>query len=147
MGGHECPTCNLSFVTRYNLQRHFRVTHAKVHKYSCVICGNKFPYKYSLSAHMIKEHGEPRHTCQQCQKEFNSRGNLTQHLKSCQVVEKHFRCATCAKSFKTGDSLRQHNKYKHRADLPEKQCQYCGRIFVRSYDLSRHVKRVHKDDA
>ena len=75
-------------------------------------------------------------TCMICEKEFNSKSHLKQHL-LIHNGEKSFQCEYCEKKFTRKWSLNTHVKI-HTGERALK-CEYCEKKFNRKEHLKRHL--------
>ena len=128
-----CPICGKTFKQRASLSKHKSIHEPA--KYTCDSCGRKFYRKEFLLAH-LKTHGdkkqcsackarvfhldkhickmerrEPQHQCPVCEKRFQQKRYLTEHIKSTHTKTRLFVCIKCNKTFNYRASLHNHNKY------------------------------------
>ena len=80
--------------------------------------------------------------CMICNKAFNLRGELRQHVKAIHHKIKEHKCQVCDKKFVFVHNLNRHVKDLHEKKM-EHACEQCGRMFSRKDNLNRHVKVVH----
>ena len=76
----HCDTCNKSFPTNADLQRHKRRKEQKW-EHTCDTCGQKFPSKDKLQDHMDGHTDKKRHVCPTCGRTFRYQSNLSRHKK------------------------------------------------------------------
>ncbi|TRY69868.1 hypothetical protein DNTS_015333 [Danionella cerebrum] len=134
---HVCQQCGKGFE-----HQAFLKAHQKIHEdfnstmpFSCHICSKRFANKLPLVAHM-KHHSSkvscPK--CPVCEKSFQFRGSLVQHIKSFHVGEKLL-CKICHKSFRLIHGFIKHFE-KHNVITPF-HCELC-KIY-----LSERGFRIH----
>ena len=91
-------------------------------KYQCDLCEQRFVRedREKFLFHMTQLHnvGDYRFKCDQCEKVFDTRNNLTVHLKSHQS---RIVCDQCGKDFKCQASLKSHVKIFHTVDKITKE--------------------------
>jgi uncharacterized C2H2 Zn-finger protein len=115
----ECPTCQKTFTLSGNLRRHMQI------------------------------HAEPglqkKHVCELCNKSYSRRGDLITHYRS-HTGQKPHKCKECGRSFSRKSDLRAHSK-THSDSRELFMCTYpgCGKTFTRSFDVKKHVGRVHSN--
>lgn len=81
-----CPHCEYISKKEANLERHIRMKHTKLRDYICSECGKGFAFQSDLNAH-AKLHQrdkfpKKRHTCNYCEKQYNSKQSVTIHERS-----------------------------------------------------------------
>lgn len=112
-----CTTCGDRFITKTILKYHTRDKHPSdsdtQEGYACPLCGMRFTKSYSLRAHKDIHHNKNGPlTCEICQRVFNRRICLAQHMKIHSGV-KNFKCRFCDASFAQAASKKGHERNKH----------------------------------
>ena len=79
--------------------------------YSCNYCEKRFDNRKNLRQHLRVHTGEKPFQCEVCQKKFSQRGNLFAHRKIHKGV-KAYHCDICKKSFIQAIELKRHEKSK-----------------------------------
>ena len=77
--------------------------------WECIDCGKKFKTKTEIENHIALE-GCKDLTCPQCEKRFNVRHNLLQHIIEIHESSNKYICPKCDKSFKQKRSQVRHSK-------------------------------------
>ena len=80
-------------------------------------------------------------SCHICNKEFTSRANLHNHMKTHE--NKSIPCWVCKEKFQSAENLNAHMKVEHKGENPYK-CEHCSREFTQFNNLRRHM-RVHRE--
>lgn len=111
-----CTTCGDRFVTKTILKYHTRDKHPSdsdtQEGYACSLCGMRFAKSYSLRSHKDIHHNKNGPlTCEICQRVFNRRVCLAQHMKIHYGVK--YKCRFCDASFSQAASKKGHERNKH----------------------------------
>lgn len=113
-----CTTCGKRFININRLKNHVRDKHPLVeaqHERSvCTVCGMEFARYYSLKKHREKHHKLAVEilTCDICQRVFNNRKCLVQHMKL-HSGQKPYKCRYCEMAFAQLAGKRGHERNKH----------------------------------
>jgi len=93
-----------------------------------------------LKAHLLKSHNEGTwFTCDICQQQFITRGNLKQHSRRRHEGVKPYVCSECPKRFCTVRELRLH-RLVH-SDVKRFCCSLCDKSFKHPKTVVMHFKR------
>ena len=161
----RCKTCNVSVT---DMKAHLKRKHpGKDDLVNCTECGKSMS-KLSLDTHILshqtvicphcnKELKKGRdylkthilnvheklkaHTCNICQKSYQSTGNLKDHISAVHNKIK-FSCDQCTESFSFQSNLGRHKRSVHLNQTYK--CKQCGKILNNHCNLKRHVKTVHE---
>ena len=106
-------------------------------RHQCDQCDKAFPRKVDLTVHSRSHNGEKPFQCTQCDKAFPRKGSLTRHLRT-HSGDKPFQCPQCDKAFTVKDNLARHVK----GHTGEKiyYCDPCGETFSLNSDLTKHLR-------
>ena len=140
-----CDKCDLRFVDNYRLKRHVSQVHAviktdqKYQNVQCNLCG-KVMTNSSLKRHIEVVHEHVRHQCDRCEKSFQKKFLLDNHIKSFHEGINPFKCEECGKSFS-----KQHVLTRHFVSVHENryQCDSCSRKFSCFSVLDKHKLENH----
>jgi uncharacterized Zn-finger protein len=83
--------------------------------------------------------------CKFCDRSFNKRSNLTQHINYYHGTDRPFKCCKCSKTFVTEIALENHEE-KHQSKNKPFKCEVegCDRAYSTKFDLKRHINSNHK---
>lgn len=150
---HQCSKCARKFPTEKGLQ-----SHLLAHKFECKTCKKLFNTTEILTEHikkhkvneiLKKELDEEKtinqilnmnyYKCDKCEKGFETKAQLEQHLK-----DKHYvPCTECGKSFATATAMNAHFTAVHKKRDGSFVCSFDGKKFSTAYALEMHNKDKH----
>lgn len=116
-----CTTCGKGFVSVTRLNCHVRDKHPlsdselRNDRYPCLVCSKRFSKNYILKNHTARHHNTGEAvilTCDICQRAFNSRKCLVQHMKI-HSGNKPYKCRYCGMAFAQSAGKRGHERNKH----------------------------------
>ena len=136
---YKCHKCDQGFSARHTLIEHLQLHEEEEDYHSCAICKKLFHQKSSLDKHMrthqeISGDNVIKHVCV-CSKEFQSRRDWDQHLKTGDCTRHE--CTLCSKSFSCESELKQHMAI-HIGNRSYK-CHRCNKAFMRKAHLQSHM--------
>lgn len=147
-----CNQCGESFSSSLRLQSHMNTDHNvdKSHLL-CQICGKRLKNENTFRLHTIRHQTDPTFRCDDCGKCFYTPRRLIKHQEVVhnpdrQPKAKSFVCHICPpgkSQFTSSSYLKGHIKDKHTDAKAELLCKYCGRMYVLSTQLRRHVVHSH----
>eukprot|EP00090_Calanus_glacialis_P038513 TRINITY_DN67181_c0_g1_i1.p1 TRINITY_DN67181_c0_g1~~TRINITY_DN67181_c0_g1_i1.p1 ORF type:complete len:387 (-),score=79.94 TRINITY_DN67181_c0_g1_i1:106-1266(-) len=103
----------------------------------CDLCEFKTKFPCNLKKHKTTVHDKVKNMCPFCNKEFLY---LKEHIDTVHLKNKLFACKDCDFSTVRLGCMRRHMKtHETRAK------QTCPICFIKSYNVDKHVKKVHED--
>lgn len=122
----KCPHCSKEFATLDYMRNHERLVHTRNFKFSCRLCGHKFPNERKQQTHMAVVHEQ----------------ELTPEELKAMTRVRHMRCPDC--SFATYSSLQfKQHRATHTGRYPF-SCTLCNRAFAFRFQLTLHMRRQHR---
>lgn len=134
-----CSACNASFGRLTRLNSHMAV-HTDIRHHKCDQCDKTFAMRWDLTLHQ-RIHLRT-FECEFCQKVFNARTKLERHRRT-HTGERPFQCQYCTKAFGEKRNLENHTRI-HTGERPY-TCEVCNRTFSVRTHLNDH-QRVHTKD-
>jgi uncharacterized Zn-finger protein len=137
---HYCETCDKTYKTKNNLQKHISKHVPKLKKIICDICGHGSVDEFSYNMHKASHETERKFKCQHpgCPAAFKH----IQYLRNHQIVheEKQYECDICKKRFLNYRLIRQHMAtHSDSTELRRFACELCGKRLATSGAHSRHM--------
>ncbi|XP_021966594.1 gastrula zinc finger protein XlCGF17.1-like [Folsomia candida] len=149
--GGKCHTCGKTFSSKQDLARH-RFAHLSEDEKvtlvkqgsgrECLFCQKKFPDNHTYHKHLVSHTKEKPFPCDQCEKQFSLKSNLTMHKRSHTSNPKMVKCDECGQAFSRKQGLTRHKTTVHRK-LKDFACPECGKKFGRKEHMVTHVSNVH----
>ena len=111
---HQCEFCAKKFSRREPLCEHLRAAHnVVILPFRCELCSVTFGKKKVFDRHIQIFHPTELHECKDCQKRFNERDHLAQHIKAAHPKDRSHACKHCLTTFSSKSALKAHKKKKH----------------------------------
>lgn len=148
IGTLTCGLCWKKFETNMSLKNHQKTIHHG--GYLCDLCGKKFQVKKSIKRHILTIHAKvKRFCCGTCGERFHDGSALRYHKKVAHLNRSHvrnFECNLCDMKYFNQNALDVHIRAKHTYKAPF-ECKFedCGKTFVRAYNCKVH-ERSHAED-
>ena len=139
----NCPHCNQKFVAEANFNIHV-YGHTGVKPFICTVpnCGRGFMSKFKMERHGLIHTSPRHHRCPYCDKSFNRKDHLKNHMITHDPNKKVWKCDLCAKEYSYSFSYRTHMAF-HAAENGETlECKICKKTFESKEELLFHLK-VH----
>ena len=137
----NCKFCSFKSYSRTSMKVHEDRHNGAIPERKCQYCDFKtFNYSY-LKIHEKKHTGDLKYKCDLCDFKAQTRTTLEKHTRS-HTKEKLW-CDQCEYGTTCIYSLNQHTRKKHSDGL--NKCRYCKHIAAHSYNLYRHMVKVHPE--
>ncbi|XP_034117452.1 zinc finger protein 572 [Drosophila albomicans] len=133
---HSCSKCGNSFPNRTQLKAHLR-THGKEKSFECELCGKRFNAACNLTTHIRTHTGEKPFECAHCSRRFADPSTHRKHERM-HTNERPYACDICAKTFSLSTTLKAHF-LSHSNEKPRK-CHICNKGFRLPHQLKAHKK-------
>ncbi|KAJ2942197.1 hypothetical protein O0L34_g15738 [Tuta absoluta] len=148
----KCDRCLVVFQSTTALDRHRRDNECdgnqSLRLKPCILCGENFGCRSSLSEHMRHKHSGTgdTFTCELCNSVFTSDRSLGAHFAAAHYAlkprakpaqRKEYLCEWCAKSFPTALRLKLHHQL-HSDERPYK-CNICTKLLKTKAGLEFHI--------
>ncbi|XP_060558948.1 zinc finger protein OZF-like [Ruditapes philippinarum] len=117
----------------------------KRRRFTCEECGRVCSSKWALRLHSLR-HGEKSFQCENCEKMFFTKTELSQHVKLMHFEGERepgikYACDDCGKIYARKDNLLKHIRIKHEKAEKSYQCDVCGKGFYLKHNLTIHQVR------
>ena len=132
---YECGDCSQDYRKSGLLFKHTNEHHGGR---KCPDCDERFTSSSPYHLH-IKKHASFKYSCNECDKEFSTKSNLTTH-KNIHLGIKPHKCSKCEKSFSDRSACMRHEKLHSRVGKFEKYCPDCGKGLAMAARLEEHMK-------
>ena len=102
----SCEICKKVFNSNYALQKHLSIHDPeKTKRFGCGVCNISFETRWIMERHVDSIHNNDLvFNCNECDKTFGRSDNLRRHQDSAHKVSV-FACLSCDKTFSRKDSL------------------------------------------
>ncbi|VEN56198.1 unnamed protein product [Callosobruchus maculatus] len=134
-----CKTCNSIFTSKASLRNHLNKHSERTKEFLCNECGKEFWTKGLLDSHLKIHLGVKPYICEVCSKGFPTKNSLQKH-NLVHTGEKPVSCIICEKTFSQKGHLIYHMR-KHSGERPY-SCTYCNKSFNHTGSLKVHI-RIH----
>lgn len=138
-----CPHCNESFLAEASFYLHV-YSHTGIKPFICDVpgCERGFLSKFKLERHKLIHTSPRHHKCMYCDKSFNRKDHLKNHMITHDPNKKIWKCEICGKEYSYSFSYRTHMAF-HAADRDETlTCGICKKVCDTKEQLLFHLK-VH----
>ena len=137
MSSLECELCEQRFITNQALKTHNKLIHLS-DTLKCHICDRVFKDIYS---HIKNAHGQRKYECTHCEKKFQTKPILNDHIQSIHFGLKA-KCPDCGKNVSLSNLTRHINEFHKKMKKP---CPHCDKEFGMS-SLRKHIRSVHNNE-
>ena len=138
-----CPHCGLKFAAEAHYHLHV-YEHTGKKPFVCDVlgCGRGFMSKFKLDRHALIHSCPRHHKCPYCDKSFNRKDHLKNHLITHDPNKKIWKCEVCAKEYSYSFSYRTHMAFHAAESGVTLDCAICKKTFTDKEELIFHLK-VH----
>ncbi|KAL5016051.1 hypothetical protein ScPMuIL_005640 [Solemya velum] len=136
-----CPHCDQVFMTEPLYVIHV-ANHTGIKPYICEHpdCQKGFMSKFKLERHLLI-HTSPRsHKCLYCDKSFNRKDHLKNHMTTHDPNKRRWICEQCGKEYAYHFSYRTHIAYHNAEDGKTLTCSICQKEHTNKESLLFHLK-------
>ncbi|XP_037044633.1 zinc finger protein 271-like [Bradysia coprophila] len=140
---YSCPLCDLVFVKAKTLEIHCKRNHYG--KYTLdqlkdiqTTADRNSSESFARAILNTRITVLPKHECPSCNKMYESRQELIEHLNLDHNGNSPFKCAECVETFTKSNELAAH-VLNH--PVKRHECKYCRLTFMNLYSLGKHTKR------
>jgi hypothetical protein len=137
--------CTRKFNDSSHLTAHLRYKHLELYDYVCGVgqCNRAFETKGNLGKHKFNVHSDEKpYKCPECDNTFKTLNNVKNHQNHVHSDVKPFGCDHCDHKFKTQRDLNSH-KQTHLVNK-KYQCTQCEKSFGKLHQLEHHVDKIHE---
>lgn len=140
MATFPCQLCGKTFLTLEKFTIH-NYSHSRERPYKCVQpdCGKAFVSRYKLMRHMATHSPQKSHQCAHCEKTFNRKDHLKNHLQTHDPNKMAFGCEECGKKYNTMLGYKRHLAL-HAASSGDLTCGVCALELGSTEVLLDHLK-------
>ncbi|XP_045150515.1 zinc finger protein PLAGL1 [Echinops telfairi] len=140
MATYPCRLCGKTFLTleKYTIHTY---SHSRERPYKCLQpdCGKAFVSRYKLMRHMATHSPQKSHRCAHCEKTFNRKDHLKNHLQTHDPNKMAFGCEECGKKYNTLLGYKRHLAL-HAASSGDLTCGVCALELGSTEVLLDHLK-------
>ncbi|KAI5193788.1 zinc finger protein PLAGL1 [Manis pentadactyla] len=140
MAAYPCQLCGKTFLTLEKFTIH-NYSHSRERPYKCLQpdCGKAFISRYKLMRHMATHSPQKSHQCAHCEKTFNRKDHLKNHLQTHDPNKMAFGCEECGKKYNTMLGYKRHLAL-HAASSGDLTCGVCALELGSTEVLLDHLK-------
>ncbi|KAF6365071.1 PLAG1 like zinc finger 1 [Rhinolophus ferrumequinum] len=140
MATYPCQLCGKTFLTLEKFTIH-NYSHSRERPYKCLQpdCGKAFISRYKLMRHMATHSPQKSHQCAHCEKTFNRKDHLKNHLQTHDPNKMAFGCEECGKKYNTMLGYKRHLAL-HAASSGDLTCGVCALELGSTEVLLDHLK-------
>lgn len=110
-------------------------------RHQCEVCNKSFQRKSNLVDHLRLHANVKMFSCELCDASFVQSGNLKSHIRI-HTKEKPYTCSECGRGFSQSSALKTH--MRSHTNTRDYICEICKKGFTNKSDLSKH-KITHTD--
>ncbi|XP_045502035.1 zinc finger protein 93-like [Colias croceus] len=134
----RCVLCHEAFNNFHQLDGHMN---AHYNNYICYECGDTFVASSRLEKH-VQVHSKGKFPCDECGKVFSLQKYRVKHTN---LVHRQnvLKCQFCPEKFSTAVLRQLHHVEKHKDQIKEYTCEFCGTVFNYKPKFIKHLQRKH----
>ena len=140
----KCTSCDSTFTTPGELNRHVKYKHTNKKYFQCNECAYSCVENAKLQRHMRTHTGERPFQCPDCSYSAADRFKLKRHIRV-HTGEKPYKCDMCNVTFSQQNSMKEHRN-THISGIPIFQCNLCSKTCKRKRDLRTHMSKFHSSE-
>ncbi|XP_046659236.1 zinc finger protein 814-like [Homalodisca vitripennis] len=126
---YQCPTCDKTYMYKYNLLKHRRFECGDQRPFSCSLCPYSSKQKGHVKRHMFnihrdvwykvvqRESGVEKFQCSFCEKVYAHKCSLFKHQRYECGDQRPFSCTLCSYKGKQKSTLKLHMFNKHKKEF------------------------------
>uniref|UniRef100_I3MK11 Zinc finger protein PLAGL1 n=2 Tax=Ictidomys tridecemlineatus TaxID=43179 RepID=I3MK11_ICTTR len=140
MAVFPCQICGKTFLTLEKFTVH-SYSHTRERPFKCLQtdCGKAFVSRYKLMRHMATHSSQKSHQCTHCEKTFNRKDHLKNHLQTHDPNKMAYVCEECGKKYHTMLGYKRHMAL-HSASSGDLTCGVCALELGSTEALLDHLK-------
>lgn len=135
-----CLVCNMKLPTLIKLARHMSSHYAD---FFCDICGRSYLNMENLKYHIKFSHSD-KYLCRKCKKEFPTKEERKNHMKSSMKC-RPFPCIYCVERFFSWELKQKHLVSQHNGQVATYPCPECAIVFESRKRFYAHYTTTHSD--
>ncbi|XP_055612795.1 uncharacterized protein LOC129759382 [Uranotaenia lowii] len=143
-----CKHCGRVFYIWKSWKDH-ETRHTQKSKHKCTECGKEYLSKINLQEHFKFKHlGQCQFTCKQCDFATNVRKRLLHHVRCIHTNLRPFGCPFCDNTTSNDANHYVHfqrHKKSGEATVYQIKCAYCGELFLKDAAFEAHIVKYHPD--
>ncbi|KAK3596783.1 hypothetical protein CHS0354_038785 [Potamilus streckersoni] len=138
---YQCPHCEEKFVAEAAYYIHV-YQHTGIKPFICEVeaCNKGFMSKFKLERHCLIHTSPRHHKCPYCDKSFNRKDHLKNHLITHDPNKKIWKCELCGKEYSYNFSYRTHMAFHAAESGQTLVCQICKKEALTKEELLFHLK-------
>lgn len=83
----SCPDCGKQYTNKFNMKRHYALSHLREQKYVCELCGKSLSSKQNYQEHVYTHTGEKPFVCRLCGVRYRQCSQLSVHKRVHKAIQ------------------------------------------------------------